>query len=114
MPNPDYAAGIQREIDAAREALRAGHQGRARVCARRAAGNALAWLQTRLGKPQWGSDALHRLQGLNADPDVPPGVAAAAGRLIANISKQFTYGSSEDPLQDALRIIAYVDKIMEG
>ncbi len=98
---------IDKELDSAREALRVGNEGRARVCARRAAGNALAWLRTRYPKPGQGNDALRRLQDLRDDPDAPPEISAAAARLTAPISKQFTYPTS-DPLSDALSIIGYV------
>lgn len=104
---------IDRELADARNARSSGNQGRARVCARRAAGAAIAWMQTRF--PDFnGEDALQRLRSFSQNMAVPPGVAAAANRLSSRISQDFTYAASEDPIDDALAIVEFARLKMES
>ena len=99
---------IDHELAAAREAQAAQNPGRARVCARRAAGWAVrAWYQAREGSG-WGGDAMKQLTRLRADAGVPEAVRQAATRLLTKVDLDHTLPFDDDPVEDARRIIAHV------
>jgi hypothetical protein len=84
------------------------NEGMARVCARRAAGAAIAyWLQFN-SRPGWRADAVSRLRHLEADPSFPPQIRDAARRLAARVTEQFTSPYFSDPLVDADVIIRHL------
>lgn len=96
------------ELALGRAAQAAGNAGRARVCARRAAGLAIkAWYQARDGS-QWGGDAMTQLKRLQAEPLAPEPVRAAAARLTTKVDFDHALPFTDDPLTDAGLIIAYV------
>jgi hypothetical protein len=89
-------------------AVPASNPGRARVCARRAAGWAVrAWYQQRDG-PGWTGDALQQLHRLRADPAVPEALRAAAARLSTKVDHDHQLPFDKPPLDDAGVIIAWV------
>jgi hypothetical protein len=99
---------IADELAQGRAAQAAGNAGRARVCARRAAGLAIkAWYQVRLGSEGCG-DAMTQLKRLRAEAHVPAAVQAAAARLSTKVGFDHALPFSDDPLVDAELIIAYV------
>src|SRR5882762_4523447 len=89
---------IEQEFSMARNALEAGNAGKARVCARRAAGQALTWLCTKYPRPGWSSDALSQLLHLKDDPAFPEAVRDAALRLTTKVSEKIDYPFSTDPI----------------
>lgn len=102
------ATRIAQELSAARQAQQAGNPGRARVCARRAAGWAIrAWYQAREGAG-WGGDAMKQLQRLAADPAASATARAAAQRLLTKVDLDHKLPFDEDPLDDARVIIEAV------
>ena len=115
MPmNEHNAEKIEQEFSAARATLALGNDGKARVCARRAAGLAIARFLTAHPHTSWGSDAMTRLLHLKEDPEFPPDVREAAIRLTTKISERFTYPFSTDPIADARLIVDYFQKRMEA
>jgi hypothetical protein len=105
MPVPPR---ITDELNAARHAQQTANPGRARVCARRAAGWAVrAWYQAREGSG-WGGDALKQLQRLGADSAVPEPVRQAAARLLTKVDLEHSLPFDDDPVEDAARVIAFV------
>jgi hypothetical protein len=79
-----------------------------RVCARRAAGAAIAfWLQYN-ERPDWRADAMSRIRHLEADPSFPPDVREAAMRLMARVTPQFTSQYPNDPVEDSTTIVRYL------
>jgi hypothetical protein len=88
-----------------------GNEGKVRVCARRAAGIAVAHWHERHGRDHRGRDALSLLKGLREDPAAPPEVREAAGRLTARVTPEFTSPHGEDPLDDADIVIR---RLLEG
>jgi hypothetical protein len=100
---------IEKEISLLRNALRSGNAGQARVCARRAAGIALAQLDRRFPGIATGTDAMGHLRTFAEVPDLPEDVRAAARHLTARLSPDFTAASS-DPLRDAEMIVEYVKR----
>lgn len=100
------------ELAAGRDAGKTGNDGKARVCARRAAGRAIAWYLTVHPRP-WPPDAMMRLRLLAVDPAFSETVRDAAVRLATKISDRFTYPFSTDPLADASIIIDAIIRLME-
>jgi hypothetical protein len=74
------------ELFTAEAARSAGNEGRARVCARRAAGLIVGEYYQRLGRPPASRNAVGRLQFLAAQPDTPPPVRAVAGYFLLRIT----------------------------
>jgi len=98
---------IGRELSAAGSALAGGNEGKARVCARRAAGKAIGWrLSQSDNKPPTG-DAVALLRELSRDAAVPGDVRDAAGRLSSRISGDFSYAPPFSALNDARAIVAF-------
>lgn len=96
----DARVRVQAELSYARAARAQGKEGRARVCARRAAGWAIAARYPEL--PQ--RSALSLLRWLQDHG--PAELQGAAGRLLAGVDEQHRLPHSEDPLEDAQRIVA--------
>jgi hypothetical protein len=85
----------------------ASNPGRARVCARRAAGWAIeAWYQAREGAA-WRGDAMKQLNRLRADPAAPEAPRAAAERLSTKVDREHRLPFEEDALEDAGVIIKW-------
>ncbi len=111
---PDLRTRIDNELATGRAAA-AGNPGRARVCARRAAGWAIqAWYQAReepalsLPKgPGWRGDALMQLARLRADEAAPAALRAAAERLSTRVDHEHRLPFDDDPLDDARVIIEW-------
>jgi hypothetical protein len=99
------AEQIERELAQAQRARAAGNEGRARVCARRAAGWAIrAWYQRR-GDARWRGDALTQLKRLQADEAAPQPIRAAAERLTATVDFDHALPFEADALEDACLIL---------
>jgi HEPN domain-containing protein len=98
----------EQELERAHEARRAGKEGRARVCARRAAGLAIrAYYQKRDGAG-WGGDAMRQLSRLRTDKVMPETIRRAAERLTSVVDFDHRLPFAEDVLDDAGRIIAFL------
>jgi hypothetical protein len=98
-------AEADRELEGADAGRTAGNEGRVRVCARRAAGVAIAyWLQFH-PRPGWGNDAVSRLRGLQDEDSVPDEIRAAARRLGTRVTEKFAQPLASDPVTDAQRIL---------
>lgn len=96
------------ELARAEAARQQKNEGRARVCARRAAGWAIrAWYQAREGSG-WGGDAMKQLKRLGADSGAPEAVRQSAARLLTKVELDHTLPFDDDPVEDARRIIGYV------
>ncbi len=108
----NYLEEIEKEFAAALEARRQGLEGRARVCARRGAGFAVAWLCHSRGQQVRDTDSLNLLKSIVVDESAPTAVREAAERLIAKIGPDFTYAFSSDPLDDARVIADFVKQLL--
>ena len=98
----DSRARIKAELAYARAARLEGKEGRARVCARRAAGWAIAAHYSH-GRPL---GALSQLRWLETNDEAPEQLRSAAGRLTEQVTEDHKLPHSEDPLQDARFIVA--------
>lgn len=101
--------GYQRMVDElqqAEAARSAGNEGKARVCARRAAGIAAAEYLNRLGDPHLGPSAYDRLQYLYEIADLPPYVRMLAGHFLERVNQEFTLPIEMDLIADARQLAA--------
>ena len=96
---------VRRELEDARRARKEGNEGRARVCARRAAGWAVSAMRHSPEKSEIESNAYVMLQWLSQQADHAHAVRCAAIRLTARVSLDHTLPFAEDPLDDAQIII---------
>lgn len=100
----DVVKHLQREFATARDAVRKGNEGMARVCARRAAGAAISYWIRENGKRDWAVDAMSQLRRVGDEPAMPAEVRAAATRLAARVTPHAT-SRTTDPLNDCRVII---------
>lgn len=98
---------LQSELTHAREAQAAGNPGKARVCARRAAGWAIREFYRKRAGAGWGGDALKQLRHLSADESAPDAIRHAAERLTTKVDHDHQVPFAEDPVADAGLIVKF-------
>jgi hypothetical protein len=103
---------ISHELTLAQKSREQGNEGRARVCARRAAG----WAVESIYRPETGqslpeANAYRFLVWFKEHERFPQNLRNAAARLTARVDEDFKLPFAEDPLDDAKLII---DWIMAG
>ena len=105
MKQPPLWDRIEAELKFARSEQAKGNEGRARVCARRAAGWAVAayWKQ-RLGAGPH-PNAYHLLCWFQKLEDIPEDLRLAATRLTTRVTPTHELPHDEDPLEDAQAIV---------
>jgi len=96
---------VGREFAQALRARQAGNEGRARVCARRAAGWAIAELFAEQASTDERRNALRMLAWLEKHIPAPMDLREAAGRLTTRLEPGFIFPHPQDPLEDARRIL---------
>jgi hypothetical protein len=84
----DWQIQYEKEIQQAEEARYRGNEGKARVCARRAAGHVIGEYLRRNGLAAPGSSAYTRLQYLRSLPEIPPQAQEAAHHLLLRITPE--------------------------
>lgn len=97
---------VAREMAMADEARAAGNEGRARVCARRAAGMAARHHLEQAGAPPRSRSALDALRRLAEIEDLPAPLLEAASRLTTRVTQVHDLPHAQDPLADARLVIA--------
>ncbi len=103
MLNPAAEVTIARELALAEQARQAGNEGRARVCARRAAGWAVAAGAGATSLP----GAFVQLQRLAEDTTQPAHIRSAAALLTLRITTDHQLPGNADPLRAARSIIRH-------
>lgn len=90
---------------AAREARASGNEGRARVCARRAAGHAIRSYREAIGSDGQDHSAYVLLRWLARFSGVEQPVRDCAERLAARVTQEHDLPHPQDPLTDAACLI---------
>ena len=93
-------------MEAAQRARLSGNEGRARVCARRAAGMEARDFLTRRGVRLRSMNALEALRRLEQVPGLAPDLRSAAAHLTLRVSEEFTLPVDVDLLAEARRLIS--------
>lgn len=88
-PMTNWHDEIRRELAVARAVRESGNEGRARVCARRAAGIAAREWLTRHGVPVRSASAYQALQILARFPGLAPDLRQAASHLTMRVTEAF-------------------------
>ncbi len=96
------------ELSAAHAARDQGLEGRARVCARRAAGIAIREYLQRQGQPVEGS-AYDLLLALQARPELPESARHAAQMLTQRVTPDHTLPSKADLLEEAQTLVRLLE-----
>ena len=100
---------IEAEMEKAVRARLAGNEGRARVCARRAAGRAARAYLTSHGVILRDSSAYTALQVLAEFPALAPDLRIAALHLTTRLTPDFTLPVDADLISDARKLIGGLD-----
>jgi hypothetical protein len=98
---------IDVELTRAKKALEEGNIGMARVCARRACGNAISfWLKDN-PRQGYGESAMNQLRSIQSNDTVPKEVKDAAERLTTHVTNQSDSPFSDEPITDAKILTTY-------
>jgi hypothetical protein len=93
-----------REIENAEAARSTGNEGKARVCARRAAGAAAGEYFSRQGSPSRRGSAYYNLQRLRDQPDIPLSIRQIAAQFLERITEDHKLPSEADLISEARRL----------
>ena len=102
---PDLRQSIEAELKNALRARLNGNEGRARVCARRAAGLAARNFLGRRGVQARNSSAYETLKMLAAYPGLAPDLRSAATNLTTQVTEEFTLPGNIDLIAEAQNLI---------
>jgi hypothetical protein len=100
----DWQRKIKTELDQAQSARSEGNEGRARVCARRAAGIAVREYFNRKGKRISGSSAYELLNCLEGSPDILTELKQFAAHLTLRVSEDFTLPADIDLVEESRQL----------
>jgi hypothetical protein len=110
MFRPEVQMKIEQELASAAQARSQGFEGRARVCARRAAGAAIrAYLEQR-GLPAPGPSAMDLLQYFRSLPGLTAEHVRVLDHLLARVDESFALPQEVDLLADARWLIETLEQ----
>ena len=95
---------IGKEFELAERARADGNEGRARVCARRAAGIAAREYLTRKGTAPRSTSAYDVLNLLKEDPHLPPDLKRIADHLTLRVTEEFKLPVEADLIAEARKL----------
>ncbi len=95
------------EMSNAQKSLELGNEGKARVCVRRACGEAITFWLRKNNIEGWGESAMSQLKKAAVEKDLPEEVIQAAQRLTARVNGMGTLPFTESPIEDGKIIIEY-------
>lgn len=98
---------FEAELSQAQAAREAGYEGKARVCARRAAGVAAGEYMRRLGLPIPGPSVQERLNLLAAQPGLPEQASELIDHLLTRVDKDYNLPINANLIADA-RLLAEI------
>jgi hypothetical protein len=102
----DWQTKLQAEFDQAERARARGNEGRARVCARRAAGIAIREYLTQKGTPPPNTSAVDLLNLLKEDPLLSPDLKRIVDHLTLRVTEEFTLPIDVDLVAEARKLCA--------
>jgi len=100
---------IQEELLLAKQSRIEGNEGRARVCARRAAGAAAQRFLLNAGIADRPENALESLQTLRSEQSLPDRVTTAIDRLLQKVDLDYNLPADVDLIIEAETVIQYID-----
>ncbi len=114
MYDPITQSAIDQELFCAENARLTGNEGKARVCARRAAGIALRAFFEASGDPQIDPSAYAALNHLCQLTETPAEIKETANRLLIRVAPDYTLPIQTDLIADAREIIAWAAEQIRG
>lgn len=105
-PNQAWQVDFERELEGARAARQAGNEGRARVCARRAAGIVVGEFLRRRGIAVENLNAYQRLSALGEASNLPPRVTEIARHLTLRLAPDYRLPVEADLVAEAQELRA--------
>lgn len=111
MTDNNLKLAIENEIQNARAARTNGNEGRARVCARRAAGIGLREYFVKHSLPVDGLSGYQLLQAFINLPDIPTSVRQNAINLTSRVTESFQLPDNIDLISDALSLCNYLENM---
>ena len=100
----NWKSKFDNEIQNAYKARQDGNEGRARVCARRAAGLVAEQYLHKRQIPVSGPSAYDHLRCLQSVPDLPHQAVEISERLLLRVTKDFKLAVQADLIDDALEL----------
>jgi HEPN domain-containing protein len=104
MPYVGWLTRVERELRLAKKSRAEGNEGRARVCARRAAGLVVAEYLRRRGELSPERTALGRLKALRNRPEVSPRARWVAEHMTATVTMDNELPVDADLIAEARRL----------
>jgi len=104
----------QEELLLAKQSRMEGNEGRARVCARRAAGSAAKSFLDRKGLISGSESVLKSLMIFNAELELPSRVQMAVNWLIHRVDQDYSLPEDVDLIQEANVILDYLEGVDPG
>jgi len=101
MERPDWRRRFAREMQMADKARAEGNEGKARVCARRAAGIVAEEYMKRGGVSTPGMNAYERVKLLGAWPDMPEGVDDVVQHMTTRVNENYELPVEADLVAEA-------------
>jgi hypothetical protein len=101
---PSWQDQYLQEIQQAKFARHSGNEGRARVCARRAASLLISEYLTRQGLPVPSPSAQDRIRYLSALPGLPPAVYEITEHLLMHVDQTFNLPAHIDLIAEVERL----------
>jgi hypothetical protein len=111
MERTDHRSQIQEELLLAKQSRKEGNEGRARVCARRAAGAAVIDLNLRQGMPSTPDNAYQSLIAFQKREGLPDRIRLALTRLIRRVDENHHLPPGVDLIDEAAILINYLEGI---
>jgi len=99
---------INSELESAYLARQSGNEGKARVCARRAAGIAVRNYFLETSKVERKESAFELIRIFSEQPDLPPEIKQLASNLTLRVTKSFNLPVGVDLIDDAQRLCDYL------
>lgn len=106
-----WKAVFDKEIENAEAARASGNKGKARVCARRAAGAIAREYFARQKSPSPQESAYYNLQRLHSQMDVPVHIRQIAAHFLERITEQHELPSEADLIVEARQL---ADELLKG
>ena len=111
MPVMDWQAQVNAEFEKAEQARANGNEGKARVCARRAAGIAIREYLTRQGIRPPSVSAYDLLNLLKEDPRLPSDLKLIADHLTLRVTEEFKLPVNADLIAEAR---TFCESLLQG
>ena len=100
-PSPEWKVRFRREMEVAQQARTQGNEGKARVCARRAAGIVATEYMKRRGITLPNMTAYDRIRFLRSWPDLPEGATEVIDHMTMRVNEQYELPVQVDLVAEA-------------